>query len=116
MLKKYAKRNDSMTTNKKHQDEFKSVKQRLSAIQLVIKRELKDGRLPRVDDVDHFIATSREMERLCQNEWRVAMDNYIDRLEVFGNAINNGELQAIENAFHELLDCKNACHKEFRQP
>jgi len=104
-----------MTTNKQQQDEFKSVKQRLSAIQLVIKKDLKDGRLPRVDDVDHFIATSREMDRLCLNEWRVAMDKYNNRLEQFETAIKNGELQAIEDAFHELLDCKNACHKGFRQ-
>ena len=41
-----------MTTNKQQQDEFKAVKQRLSALQLVKKKDLKDGRLPRVDDVD----------------------------------------------------------------
>jgi XXXCH domain-containing protein len=104
-----------MTTNKQQQDEFKSVKQRLSAIQLVIKKDLKDGRLPRVDDVDHFIATSREMDRLCLNEWRVAMDKYIDQLKQFETAMKNGEQQAIEDAFHELLECKNACHKGFRQ-
>ena len=104
-----------MTTNKQQQDEFKSVKQRLSAIQLVIKKDLKDGRLPRVDNADHFIATSGEFGRLCQNEWRVAMDNYIDRLEQFETAMKNGKLQEIEGAFHGLLDCKNACHKEFRQ-
>ena len=104
-----------MTTNKQQQGEFKSVKQRLSAIQLVIKKDLKDGWLPRVDDVDHFIATSREMDRLCLNEWRVAMDKYINRLEQFETAMKNGELQAIEDTFHELLDCKNTCHKGFRQ-
>ena len=104
-----------MTMNKQQQDEFKSVKQRLSAIQLVIKKDLKDGRLPRVDDVDHFIATSREMDCLCLNEWRVAMDKYIDQLKQFETAMKNGEQQAIEDAFHELLERKNACHKGFRQ-
>jgi XXXCH domain-containing protein len=104
-----------MTTNKHQQDEFKLVKQRLSAIQLIIKKDLKEGRLPRADDLDHFIATSREMDRLCQYEWRVAMDNYNDRLEQFETAMKNGELQAIKDAFHELLDCKNVCHKGFRQ-
>ena len=49
-------------------------------------------RLTRVDDLDHFIAISREMDRLCQYEWRVAMDNYIDRLEQFETAVKNGEL------------------------
>jgi XXXCH domain-containing protein len=114
-MKKNVKRNGSMTTNKQQQDEFKSVKQRLSAIQLIIKKDLKEGRLPRVDDLDQFIATSREMDRLCQYEWRAAMDNYIDRLEQFETAMKNGELQAIEDAFHELLDRKNVCHKDFRQ-
>lgn len=104
-----------MTKNKQQQEEFKSVKQRLSAIQLIIKKDLKQSRLPREDDLDHFIETSREMDRLCQDEWRVAMDNYVDRLEQFETTIKKGELQTIENAFHELLDCKNVCHKEFRQ-
>ena len=104
-----------MAKNKQQQEKFKSVKQRLSAIQLVIKKDLKEGRLPVVDDLDHFIETSRQMDRLCQDEWRVAMNNYINRLEQFETAIKKGELQASESAFHELVDCKNVCHKEFRQ-
>jgi XXXCH domain-containing protein len=104
-----------MTKNKQQQEKFKSVKQRLSAIQLVIKKDLKEGRLPVVEDLDHFVETSRQMDRLCQEEWRIAMDKYIDWLEQFETAIKKGELQAIESTFHELLDCKNICHKEFRQ-
>ena len=104
-----------MTKDKQQNDEFKSVKQRLSAIQLVIKKDLKDGRLPRVDDVDHFIATSKEMDHLCRNEWRVAMDDYMDRLVQFETAIKSGELHVIEDAFLKLLDSKKACHTRFRQ-
>ena len=104
-----------MTMDKYQLDEFKSVKQSLSAIQLVIKKELKDGRLPRVDDVNRFIATSREMDRLCQNEWRLAMNDYMDQLLQFETAIKNGELHVIEGAFHKLLDSKKACHTRFRQ-
>jgi XXXCH domain-containing protein len=104
-----------MTMDKHQLDEFKSVKQSLSAIQLIIKKGLKDGRLPRMEDVDRFIATSREMERLCKIEWRVAMDDYMDRLVQFEIAIKNGELHVIEDAFHKLLDSKKACHTRFRQ-
>ena len=103
-----------MATNKQQQDGFKSVKQRLSAAQLVIKKDLKDGRPPRMGDADQFIAISREMDRLCQHEWRAAMDRYIDQLEQFETALKSGDLQAIEDAFHELIESKNACHKEFR--
>ena len=104
-----------MTSNKQQRDEFASVKQRLSAVQLVIKKSLKDGQLPMADDVDRFIATSREMNTLCKNEWRAAMDKYIDRLAQFEAAIENGERQAVDDAFHELIECKNTCHREFRQ-
>ncbi len=104
-----------MTTSDHQQDEFKSVKQRLSAIQLAIKKELKNGRLPRTDDVKRFIATSAEMDQLCEVSWRAAMDSYIDRLKQLETAINSGELQAIDDAFHELIDRKEACHKQFRQ-
>ena len=104
-----------MTTTKPQQDEFKLIKQRLSAIQLVIKKDLKEGRHPPKDDADRFIEISSEMDRLCENEWRVAMNRYIDRLEEFKIAMKSGDLQVIENTFHELIECKNACHQEFRQ-
>ena len=104
-----------MTMNKKQQNEFKSVKQRLSKIQLIIKKDLKDGKLPRVEDADQFAEISEEMERLCQNEWRMTMDDYMLRLEQFQTAMKGRELQAIKEAFQGLLDCKVSCHKNFRQ-
>lgn len=104
-----------MTINKKQQDEFKSVKQRLSTIQLAIKKDLKDGQLPQAEDVDQFTATSDEMSRLCQNEWRAPMDDYMDRLGQFQIVMKDRDLQAIKDAFQELLDCKVSCHKKFRQ-
>ena len=104
-----------MTTNKKQQDEFKSVKQRLSKIQLAIKKDLKNGQLPQAGDVDQFTATSDEMDRLCQNEWRTPMDDYMNRLGQFQTVMKGRDLQAIEEAFQGLLDCKVSCHKEFRQ-
>jgi len=101
--------------NKKQQDEFKSVKQRLSTIQLTIKKDLKGGRLPQVKDAEQFTSISDEMDRLCQNEWRPAMDDYMDQLGQFKTAVKSGDLQAIENAFQKLLDDKASCHKKFRQ-
>lgn len=104
-----------MTINKEQQDEFKSVKQRLSTIQLAIKKDLKAGQLPQVEDVEQFIATSDKMDRLGQNEWRTSMDDYMDRVRQFQTAMKGRDLQAIEDAFQGLLDCKVSCHKEFRQ-
>lgn len=104
-----------MTINKEQQDEFKSVKQRLSTIQLAIKKDLKAGQLPQLEDVEQFIATSDKMDRLGQNEWRTSMDDYMDRVRQFQTAMKGRDLQAIEDAFQGLLDCKVSCHKEFRQ-
>ncbi len=104
-----------MAINKKQQDEFKSVKQRLSTIQLAIKKDLKDGQIPQMEDVDQFTAISDEMDRLCQNEWRTAMDDYMDRLGQFQTVMKGRDLQAIEDAFQGLLGCKVSCHKKFRQ-
>jgi len=101
--------------NNKQQNEFKTVKQHLSTIQLVIKKDLKDGQLPRVEDADQFTEISDEMDRLCQNEWRTAMDDYMVRLEQFQTAMKGRDLQAIKDAFQRLLDCKASCHKKFRQ-
>lgn len=101
--------------NKKQLNEFKSVKQRLSKIQLVIKKDLKDGQLPRVEDADQFTEISDEMENLCLYEWRATMDDYMVRLEQFQTAMKGRDLQAIKDTFQSLLDCKASCHKKFRQ-
>jgi XXXCH domain-containing protein len=101
--------------NQQQQNAFKSVKQRLSAIQLVIKKDLKDGQLPRVEDADQFSEISDEMDHLCQKEWRAAMDDYKARLGQFQTAMEGKDLQAIKDAFQRLLDCKASCHKKFRQ-
>lgn len=103
-----------MTMNKQQRDELKSVKQRLSAIQLVIKKSIKDGQLPQMADSDHFMTTSKQFDRLCPNEWRTAMDAFMDRLGQFQISMEGGNLEEIDEAFHGLLDCKVSCHKEFR--
>jgi XXXCH domain-containing protein len=104
-----------MPMSEQQQHEFKLVKRRLSAIQLAIKADLKNNQLPQVRDVTDFVTTSEEMDDLCQNEWRSTMDDYIDRLKQFQTAMAGRDLEAADNAFHELLNCKVSCHKEFRQ-
>ena len=69
--------------NHKRHNGLKPVKQRLSQIHLVIKKDLK----PLKPDVDLFAAISAEMVHLCQNEWRTAMDEYMDWLEKFEGAM-----------------------------
>ena len=99
----------------KQHEAFKSAKQRLSAIPIVIKKDTKNGQIPRLEDVNRFVAESNEMNRLCQTEWRTAMDEYMVRLGNFQAAIKQKERQAIKAAFQRLLDCKVHCHKKFRQ-
>ena len=101
--------------NKKQQSEFKAIKQRLSTIQLVIKKDIKEGRIPRSEDVDQFIAISGEMNSDCQGEWREAMDDYLEHLAQFRTAVTDRDLQIIETCFKNLLDRKASCHKLFRQ-
>ena len=104
-----------MTTNEKRKDAFSSLKQRLSAIQLVLKKDFAEGRVPQTEDADKFIAISEEMHRSCQADWRAAMDRYMGWLAQFKTAMRKGERTVIEDAFHELIECKNACHKSFRK-
>jgi XXXCH domain-containing protein len=100
--------------NEQQQHEFKMVKRRLSAVQRVIKMDLKDGQLPRQADAADFVASSQAMERLGDRRWRTAMDAYMVDLERFESAMANGDLQATHDCFQDLLDAKAACHKEFR--
>jgi cytochrome c556 len=68
-----------------------------------------------VEDANQFIEISDEMDRLCQNEWRTAMDDYRIRPEQFQAAMKGRDLQAIKDAFQKFPDCKASCHKKFRQ-
>jgi XXXCH domain-containing protein len=94
--------------------EFKLIKRRLSALQRTLKTDLEDGQPPQKMDVDDFVATSREMERLCEDQWRTAMAVYINRLAQFQVACTDGNLQSIRDCFQDLLERKMACHKAYR--
>ena len=50
-----------MSMGEQQQHDFKLVKRRLSAIQKVIKLDLKDGKLPTPADAADFVATSQAM-------------------------------------------------------
>ena len=104
-----------MTLDEQQKAAFKKSKQRLSKAQLAIKKDLKEGRLPQVADADRFVTESGEMDRLGKKEWEAAMSTYMDRLNAFQEAMKQEQLQAIDDAFHGLLDCKVGCHKEFRK-
>ena len=94
--------------------EFKLVKRRLSAIQRIIKDDLKEGRLPQPKDVIDFVASSKEMNDFCANEWPAAMSKYMDLLEEFQMATSGGNNQHINDRFKKLLESKISCHKTFR--
>ena len=104
-----------MTMDEQRQKQFADVKQRLSKVQLILKKDLKKGRIPAAEDADDFIAVSREMDRLCLDEWRAEMDSYMNRVEQLKEAMQKGDLQAVDDAFHGLLDGKVSCHKQFRK-
>jgi len=76
-----------MIMDEQRKKQFKDVKQRLSKIQLVRKKDLADGRPPQAADADHFVAVSREMDRLCLDAWRTEMDRYMNRVEQFQEAL-----------------------------
>jgi len=101
--------------NKEQLSEFKSVKQRLSTLHLVIKKDFKNDQLPSRADTEQFIAISAEMNSLCQEKWRTTMDDYIDLLTRFQNSVKGKDLQAAQDGFHSLLDRKATCHKKYRQ-
>jgi XXXCH domain-containing protein len=104
-----------MTLSEAHKHEFKQVKRRLSAIQKMIKTNLRENQLPRAKDAADFVATSEEMNALCPKAWRMAMDNYMERLNVFQTTVTDGDQKAIADAFQQILDSKVTCHKAFRQ-
>ena len=104
-----------MTLGEAQKHEFKQVKRRLSAIQKMIKADLKENQLPRAKDAADFVSTSEKMDALCPKAWREAMDDYMRRLSTFRTAVADADQKAVYDAFQQLLDSKVSCHKEFRQ-
>lgn len=96
------------------QSRFKTVKQRLSAQQKVLKSALDEERLPTEKDVTEFETISMAMQKLGEPGWRGAMTRYMNQLEKFKKTIASGNLAAVRYEFQELLSCKITCHKEFR--
>lgn len=96
------------------QHEFKLVKRRLSALQRILKTDFEEGRIPQTKDLAEFVDTSAEMDDLCEPEWRVAMDAYMEMLESFKNAISGGNTEKAQHRFQDLLTSKISCHKQFR--
>ena len=54
------------------------------------------------------------MARFAETEWQAAMDEYIDHLGTFKQAVETGQLEAAQ---HEIRDLKNRmmqCHRDFK--
>ena len=96
------------------QQEFRQLKQRLSAVQIEIKHAIKDGLLPKNEVAKEFITLSLEMNRLGKPEWQLAMNSYISKLERFQTGVESGDFLVLEKAFKDLLESKITSHKAFR--
>ncbi|PIE64101.1 MAG: hypothetical protein CSA26_09895 [Desulfobacterales bacterium] len=94
--------------------QYRAVKQNLSSIQLVIKKDLKEGRVPRQEDIYQFIAISEEMDSLSAPEWGESMAEYMVVLEAFKKAVTYRDSDLLMEKFQKLMDSKVACHKKFR--
>ncbi len=100
--------------NEEQRKQYKAVKQNLSSIQLVIKKDLKEGKVPRQEDINQFVTISEEMQSLGAPEWRESMTSYMNIIEEFKRAAMSEDLQLLTEVFQKLMDSKAACHKLFR--
>jgi XXXCH domain-containing protein len=95
-------------------ESMKTVKKRMgSSFREVVKASEK-GVFPEKKALEDFVATSRVFAESADQEWSLAMDEYMDHLENFIRAV---EEQQLELMLHEIRDLQyrmRACHKEFK--
>lgn len=96
-------------------DQFKSLKQSMSTAQINIKKSLKANEFPEINDIDIFINLSKEMYRLCENEWPDEMNKYMVLLEKLTEAVDLQNQHHFHEIFLQLLERKVSCHKLFRK-
>ena len=95
-------------------DRFRSIKQRLSAVQQNINISLKADKLPADEVCNQFLELSVEFHRLSANEWATETARHINLVKVFIEATRIKNQQLAEETFEKLLDGKVSCHKRFR--
>ncbi len=100
--------------NAEQRKKYKAVKQKLSSVQLVIKKDLKDGKMPRQKDINQFVAMSEEMDSLNSPEWQESGAEYMKIIEEFKKAAMSENPQLLMDIFQKLMDSKAACHSLFR--
>lgn len=98
----------------RERNQYRALKQELSRVQINIKHSLKADTLPRPEDSARFIRLSQEMHLISDKDWLEAMERYAMLLEKFSQAVESGNLHAVQDSFRQLLECKASCHKQFR--
>jgi XXXCH domain-containing protein len=95
-------------------DAFKTAKKRLARTFKTVKNSVADGQFPDDAVMEALIADSRAFAEFADDDWKPAMEEYLDHLENLRHAVQTNQL---ETAAHEVRDLQHrmvACHREFK--
>jgi XXXCH domain-containing protein len=95
-------------------DSWKAIKKRLARSFKAIEKTVAAGKMPDAQAMDAFLSESRQMAKFAEDEWQAAMDEYIDHLGTFKQAVEQSQFEVVQ---HEIRDLRNRmiqCHRDFK--
>ena len=95
-------------------ESFKTAKKRLAQTFKTVKKSIADGQFPDDAVMEALIADSKAFGEFADEDWKPAMEEYLDHLENLQHAVQTKQL---ETAAHEVRDLQHrmkACHQEFK--
>jgi XXXCH domain-containing protein len=94
---------------------LKAAKAKLSVSFKELQRLIKEGSIPDSKTVQDFVENSRLFAELVKPEWQVLMAEYLGHVEKLQQAVNSGQLEAMQQELQVLVDRMIVCHREFKK-
>jgi XXXCH domain-containing protein len=95
-------------------DSLKTVKKRMGAGFKELQRVAGRGAFPDDRTLSDFVESSRAFAALAAPDWGPAMQEYLDHLANFQQAVATRQQEVMRQELKALQDCMSSCHREFK--
>jgi len=93
---------------------MKAVKKKMGSSFKEISKSAAAGNFPDDQSVADFVETSRVFAESADEEWKDAMDEYMDHLDNFVRAVESDQFEVMLHEIRDLQYRMKACHREFK--
>ncbi len=106
---------ESEGTAPREHTSFKDVKTRMRNGFKELQRLIMAGVFPDEKVMRDFVEDSRSFAEFVKPEWQKPLAEYMMHLENLQGAVENRQLEAMQNELQALVNCMIECHREFKK-